>query len=372
MSVLKKLIPAVLVAAGLIAGLAYLLRPVAIVAPVTRGLAVNAVPASVGVQAERALPLLSEAGGRLLAEDFNLDPGRRVAPGEVLARLDARALQLEIDRIEGEIAAVRRRVEIGSPMERDLENARDALAAAERQAAAGRLAEAEFTRQRRQVAGLAQRLELERAADEQTIRGSENTLAAKRLQLEAMTIRAPMAGQISEVFVNPGQLIGERTELATLIMSTRTVEARVSEENFAGIEIGQKASVRFLTYGDRTYDAKVAKILPTADPATQRYLVHLEVDIEPGQLAPGITGEASIVIGTRPNALILPRRALVGGAVLVVEDGRVRRRPIRTGFASLNAIEVTDGLKEGDLVVVEELDRFRDGDRVKGSLAPGY
>src|SRR5690606_37334579 len=113
------------------------------------------------------------------------------------------------------------------------------------------------------------------------------------------------------------------------------------------------------------YPARVDKILPTADPDTQRYSVFLEVEIDPEILVPGITGDVSIVAGEHQNTLIIPRRALFGNNVFVVTNGRVELRQVQTGFTSLNHVAILDGLSEGELVVVDQLDTFRDGDRVR-------
>src|SRR4051812_35013477 len=74
-------------------------RPTARVAVVTKGKAVNAVPGSVTVRAEYEQPLVSEVPGRVIEQDFNLDPGRKVRKGEVLARIDPTDLELDIESI---------------------------------------------------------------------------------------------------------------------------------------------------------------------------------------------------------------------------------------------------------------------------------
>ena len=184
-----------------------------------------------------------------------------------------------------------------------------------------------------------------------------------------MTVRAPFDGVVSEVIARPGDLIGGGSPIARLISTSRTVEARISEENFAGIAVGQSAAVRFLGYGDELYEATVAQILPTADAETQRYVVYLRVVVDPVLLVPGITGEVSIVVGERDNTLIIPRRALFGSNVYVVTGGVVELRQVRTGFTSLNAVEITEGLVEGELVIVDRIDIFRAGDRINTVLA---
>src|SRR3989304_3688521 len=93
------------VAAALIAGLALtvymVVRPVARVAVVKRGRAVNGVPGSVTVQAERDIDIKSEYAGRII--QTSLDRGRVVRRGDVLARLDTAGLELEIGRVKSDL-----------------------------------------------------------------------------------------------------------------------------------------------------------------------------------------------------------------------------------------------------------------------------
>ena len=79
---------------------------------------------------------------------------------------------------------------------------------------------------------------------------------------------------------------------------------------------------------------------------------------------PGLTGEVNVIVGSREAQALVPRRALFGNNIYVVEGGRVRLRKVEVGYVSLNIAEITSGLAAGDLVIVEELDKYRDGDRV--------
>jgi RND family efflux transporter MFP subunit len=191
-----------------------------------------------------------------------------------------------------------------------------------------------------------------------------------RRDRDKMTITAPFDGVVSKVLARPGALIDIGTPIAVLISTNRTVVARISEEDFAGIRLGQKASVRFLGYGDELHRASVSKILPTADPDTQRYEVFLNVDFPVELLIPGLTGEVSIVVGEHENALIVPRRALFGNSLFVVKNGVVRLRQVAVGYIGLNEAEILAGVEEGERVIVDEIDRFRDGDHVRSTILP--
>lgn len=360
-----------LIAIGFVAFAAWLvsyyMRPTAIVEPVTIGGAINAVPGSVTAYAEYQTDLKSEIAGRMVKSVLTL--GLVVQKGDYLASLDSGDLQLEIRQLESDYEAHKRRVAIGSSLKLELESSQEDLANKKSQMKFGSVSEVEITRLERLVKQNEQRVALEQVENDQKSATFSNRLDVLRRQLQKMTFTASFDGVVSAIYARPGDLIGSNTPIATIISTSRNVEAKVSEENFAGIKVGQKASVRFLGYGAQLYGASVAKILPTADPETQRYIVYLNVDLPPDKLVPGITGEVNIVIDERENRLIVPRRALRGDELLVVKDNRVESRKVKVGYVSLNQAEIVSGVKEGEQVIVEELDRFRAGDTVRPAVA---
>lgn len=285
-----------------------------------------------------------------------------------MIRLDTRDLELEIKANEDSLKTAKDRRAVGSLIEFELANARVDLSNAERASKDGTVSRQALDRAASNVRGIERRLAIEKVETDASIAALENSLEVRRLRLERMTVKSPANGQVSEVLAYPGDIIGGESVVATLISRERLVEARISEENFAGIKVGDKASIRFLGYGPQLYGARVIKVLPTADPATQRYVVHLEVDLDAAKLVPGLTGDVSIVIDTHPDTRVIPRRALFGDKVYVVNEGTVELRTVKTGFTDLNTVEILDGLKEGELVLVEQLDLVRAGDKVRPRL----
>lgn len=355
---------AIAVLAAIVWGVGFLLRPVAAVAPAVRGKAVNNVTGTVEVKAEFANELKSEVAGRVL--DSALDVGKRVFRGDVLVQLDPGDIDLELERIKNEVVAAKRKVEVGSTLRADVLNMRDTVASFTRQAEAGTYPKVELEKQRRSLQQLEQRMDLDEVNLKLALENLENSYRAKERERAKMTITAPADGVVTTVYARAGDLIGGNSPIATIMAVTRTVEAKLSEERFAGVKVGQKASVRFLTYGADQYNAVVSKILPSADSSTQRYTVFLDVVLPEGRtLVPGLTGEASIVISERPNAVLIPRRALVGDYVYVVNGSKLELRKVQKGYESLNLVEIVKGLAQDELVVVEQQDRFRDGDRVR-------
>jgi RND family efflux transporter MFP subunit len=356
----------VFVLIALAVALIYFTRPVAKVVRVVRGKAVDAVPGSVIVNAEYEMELKSELGGHLIKSA--LDEGKHVQKGEFLVQLDAGDIDVEIEKLQLDEDTLKKRIAVGSPAQLQLDGAKVAFADVERMHKLGQMSDSDFESQQRSFESVQWQLKLEQIGNQNLIDTDENALKAKRRERDKMTITAPFDGVVSKVLARPGALIDMGAPIAILISTSRTVVARISEEDFTGIRLGQKASVRFLGYGNELYRASVSKILPTADPETQRYEVFLNVDLPLERLIPGLTGEVSIVVGEHENTLIVPRRALFGNSLFVVKNSRVRLRNVTVGYVGLNEAEILGGVEEGERVIVEDIDQFRDGENVRSII----
>lgn len=339
-----------------------MIRQEAVVVAAKLDRAINAVPGSLTVVAERSLDVRAEVGGRVIKNHMELSA--TVKEGGLLAEIDPTDLDLEIEQLRTDYEAARKRIAIGSATTFELIEAKEQLENAERRFNQGGITAADLERARRAVLQTEQKIELETVANQQSLSRYETELKVKERRREKMMIRSPVEGVIAAVRTVVGDLIGDNTPIATILADTRIIEAKISEENFSGIRVGQKATVRFLGYNDTLYGARVEKILPSADPLTQRYIVHLSVDVDTRLLVPGITGEVNIVIDARDDAVIIPTRAVFGRNVFVVKDGVVELRTVVPGFTSMNETEVLEGVQVGERVVVENIDLFRDGDRV--------
>jgi RND family efflux transporter MFP subunit len=348
-------------------GVSYAFRPTAMVVAVARGISVKSVPGTVEVKAEFDRELKSAVGGRVKSSELKI--GERVMKNDVLVQIDTSDVDLEIERIRNDIVAATKKVELGSPFRQDVENSRDTLDNYERQTKVGNYPAAEFAKQRRLHQQLENRMNLDEVNNKVALDNLENALRSKQLEKSKMTITAPSDGVLTAVLARPGDLIDRNTAIANYIAVSRTVEGKMSEENFKDVKVGQKATVRFLTFGQDHYNAVISKVLPSADPTTQRYSVYLDVALPEGRvLTPGITGEMTVIIDQRGNSMQIPPRALVGEYVYVLDGSKLVLRKVVKGFESMNLVEIVSGLNVGDRVVVEQQDRFREGERVRTKL----
>jgi RND family efflux transporter MFP subunit len=364
---LKLLIVLVVVGAGTAAAV-YYSRPVVAVVAVSRRKASNVVPGSVVVDAARVSPITSEVEGKVSATQ--LEPGVTVKEGEVVARLDTGDIQLEIDRIKSELDGMRAtaatNLELNKQAALTEEEKFDAI---KRDYDRKNIADLAFKQAQRAFdVGKQQRAKTE-ADDKLRVEALDNALKVALRKKEKMEIRAPFDGTISEVFAWKNDFVAAKGFIATVIAQERRVRAKISEENFAAIKVGDKAEVSFLGYRGQKFNATVTQKLPTAEADTQRYTVYLKVEIPAAQLLANLTGDVGITVDERPNALLVPRLAMWDGYVRVIENGRAFERKLETGFVGLNQVEVLKGVKEGDLIVVQDPDKLENGQRVRVALA---
>lgn len=191
-----------------------------------------------------------------------------------------------------------------------------------------------------------------------------------RLALGDTRIAAPDTGVVVERRVEPGNLAVVGQTLLVLDDPGRyRLEAEVGESAVGGVRLGQAAPVVVDALG-RTFEARVAEMIPAADPASRSVTVKLDLPATPG-LRSGIFGRARFPAGER-KALLVPAGAVVErgqlAAVYVVDAESVARlRLVTAGRRRGDRIEILSGLHPGERVVSEGAERVTDGGRVEAA-----
>ncbi|MEM7791152.1 MAG: efflux RND transporter periplasmic adaptor subunit [Verrucomicrobiota bacterium] len=332
---------------------------------VVRDTAIDAVPSVVNVRSDFAITLSSEESGRVDTSNMNL--GSIVSKGDLILTIDSTDLQIDADILKADIANLEARLALNTAKQTELKKREEDLENNERLFASGNFPELEIIRQRRELTVFKEAQELEALQEEQELNDLNSQLLRIERRLEKTKIYSPTDGIITEIFAYPGELVNTGSALATIFSKAIIVEAKINEEDFAGVKPGQDATVRFLTYGNKLYKAKVSRVLPTADKETQQYTIFLDVAIPEERLLPGLSGEASIIRERKPDSLVIPRRALLGNFVFKVVDEKAVFTPVKVGVRSLNYVEITEGLKDGEIVVTDGMESLKDGDAVRGT-----
>jgi HlyD family secretion protein len=347
------------------------LQGTARVKPVNRDMAVDAVTGSVVVQADGGFKeLRSEAAGKVVVA--NIKPGSHFRKGDVLVQLDTTELDRQVADTKRKFESDRARARIVLDNNPEKKVAQEKLETVRRLFQLGNASEDDVKTLQRALDAIETRLKLTDFDDQKAEADFKVAMEGFELLREKMRVTAPFDGTIHNdgAMTWEGALINAGQAVTQVFSRRRVVVAKISEESFGRVRVGQVARVRLLTYGSQTFDGVVSELLPTADDA-QRFTVYVDVKADPEVLKPLSTGEVTITVDQRPNQMMVLRRAVFdSNKVLIVRDGRVERREVEIGYVALNVVEVRKGLEVGDLVVVDRLEEFRPGQRVSTERVP--
>ena len=184
-------------------------------------------------------------------------------------------------------------------------------------------------------------------------------------RVDELTVRAPVNGFIGTLSVANRSVVQANTALMTLVdLSQLEVELEVPETYVADIGLGMSAEIE-------TGAIKASGKLSALSPEVVKNQVLARVRFngeQPAGLRQNQRVTARLLIDEKPNVLMLARGPFVeaegGRFAYIVRDGVAIRTPIRMGATSVSAVEIVDGLKLGDKVVVAGTEAFENAARV--------
>jgi membrane fusion protein (multidrug efflux system) len=280
------------------------------------------------VRAAESVEIVSEISGKIAAIHF--DEGARVAPGQLLLKID------------------------------------DSELLAERQRAVYRVELAERAEARQQ-----QLLDDGVISSEtyDVALGELNVLRAELQLIEAQLlkteIRAPFGGVIGLRWVSPGSYLSSQTRIASLhdldpVKLDFSVPARYS----ALMRIGDQIS--FTVEGiDRVFTGRIYAIEPSVDAASRSLRMRAESSNSDGVLLPGTFANVDLTVRSVSDALTVPAIAVIpelgGKKVFIYRDGLAEPVAVTTGIRNEREVQITSGLDEGDLVIISGILQLQPG-----------
>ena len=182
---------------------------------------------------------------------------------------------------------------------------------------------------------------------------------AARARLAQATLHAPADGRVLLRQVEPGQIVQPGKALLSLALAGPTqLVAQVDERFLEQLRPGQSASVLADAFPEQRFTAQVLSLAPAVDAARGAVEVKFALTgTVPAFLREDMTLSVEVETARRDTALVLPQSAVRTSAngeqfeVLVVEQGRARARALRLGLRTLGAVEVLEGLAQGELVL---------------------
>ncbi len=311
------------------------------VAPVTKGTLAATVSATGTVVSRNDARLAAEVSGRL---DWVAEPGAKVAIGAPLARVDARALELQLRENDAQIARLAANAELLDTQLARLNALPTGIASKSQiDEAAARLAMARHE------------LDEARAARERT-----------RHLIARAVIRAPFPGHVAERIRQLGEFVGAGTEVLRLT-NTGNVEvvARAPVADAGHLAVGQSVTVR----GEaRQAESKIRAIVPVGDERSRMIEVRIAMSAEGWPIGSAV--RVDLPAARQIAGLMVPRDAVIvradGAHVYRVASGNVAERvAVHVGNGDSIRVEIKGGLAAGDRVVVRGGERLRPGQPVR-------
>lgn len=335
----------------------------------------------------------SEAEGRV--SHLYTDLGDRVKAGQVLVGLDREKLQYNYDQQKA--ALDRALAQFGAPdtthlpafeMTPDVQRAKAELVQAQQ---AYDRAAALNSRQLLPKQGLDDAeamLQTKKAGYETALQNAKNLRAnidasdasaklADR-QLRDADIRAPFDGYVSQRLVNLGQFVKNQTPVMSVVrVDPLKVTAEIPEKMAPWMKVGQPVELHVDAYPDRKFVGTLSRISPAVNTATRAFPFEALVPNIDALLKPGTFARVHIESNKVDQVLTVSYTAIqyrYGVNRLFVVDGdHLSVRELKVGERVGDRIEVTAGVKPGEVVALTDVDKLVDGERVtaeRGAMAP--
>lgn len=294
----------------------------------TRGKAVKAVYASGLVEAEVMLPISSKFTAKLI--ELDVDENAVVKKGQQLANLGAMEQQYDIQDLRAKEEYARIELERNRILYSKEAIAKEAL---------------------------------DKAASDYS--------SAKALRLSAETqtdynnLYAPADGIIIKRDGEVGQLIPANQPIFWFAAnSDLRVTADVDEEDIAAVKPGQKVLIQADSFPDKIFQGQLQSITQKGDPIARTFRARIKfIDAAPFMI--GMNVETNIIISESDNALLIPSNAVVQNYVWTVEDGTLKKTPIKFGAKGLDTTEVLEGLTDDSIVVINPAKNLVAGKKVR-------
>ena len=190
----------------------------------------------------------------------------------------------------------------------------------------------------------------------------------KQKQLDELKVRAGIVGVLTELPLQVGQHVTPGTELAKVVQPNHLIaELKIAETQARDVQIGQPSLID-------THNGTVDGTVMRVDPAVQNGTVTVDVKLTgelPKGARPDLSVDGTINLENLKNVLYVGRPAFgqedsTISLFKLDPDGKgAVRVPVKVGRASVNSIQVLEGLKEGDTVILSDMSREDNTDRIR-------
>jgi len=325
------------------------------------------------VVAQRKAAVASKVTGRLVA--LMVEEGSRVKEGQIIARLENEDVIAARDQAEANLKLTRANLE---GVKAELEDVSRIYHRNKGLSERGIIPRAEYDTSEARY--LKTRASL--AAAEAAVNVGSATLQAAQVAVEYTLVRAPFDAvvltknaDIGDIITPLGAAANAKAAVVTIAdLGSLQVEADVSETNLGLVKAGQPCEILLDALPDSRFRGVVHTIVPTADRTKATIMVKVRFLTKDPRILPEMRAKVSFL--SRPvkpeeekPRTAVSRSALVShgsnSTIFVIQGDRVVETPVRIGEELGEMIEILDGVKAGERVVVKPTGRLKNGSRIK-------
>lgn len=191
-------------------------------------------------------------------------------------------------------------------------------------------------------------------------------LAQEKVALDKTVIRAPFAGVAGLRQVSPGAYVNKGDDIVRLDALARLkVEVPVPEIYLPKVRVGLPVTVTVDALPGQSFGGTVHAIDPVIDSVSRNVRVRARIANPKNVLKPGMFARVSADLGGKASAILVPEQVIVpradGSYVFVVIDGKAQLRPVKLGRREPGRVEVVEGLKAGETIVLDGQIKLRPG-----------
>ena len=208
------------------------------------------------------------------------------------------------------------------------------------------------------------------SAETLVIQAQASADLAKKM-LSYATIIAPIAGIISKLNLDPGNIVAPAVSICEIVdMHSVKAVVYVIESDLPKVEVGREVSINVDSW-DEPFSGRISEISPVLDISSRSAKVEIVLSNPDLRLKPGMFSKVTIPLQIRKGAIILSRsaiiRSVVSGeySVFIIDSGISKQRQIGLGLSKGDIVEIRSGLSRGEQVVTAGQHSLRDGDKVK-------
>jgi RND family efflux transporter MFP subunit len=329
-------------------------------APVTRQEVVDYITVVGNLVGEATVDIVPRVAGRI--ETIPVKLGDRVAKGQLIAKIEDREIREQINQAQATLDVNKANV---TQRENEVQVQQIALDRAKTTFEKGLTSRQILEDAEARYNAAISQLNVAKAQQSQT----QFRIDELRITLSNTSVVAPTAGFVSRRMLDAGAFANANTVLLTIvdIDSVRLV-ANLVEKGFKKVVPGVEAKVQVDTFPGEDFSGKVSRVAPVFDPATRTAQMEIEVPNPGFRLKPGMYARVRLTLERRPNALTVPRNAVVDlegkRGVFFVNEGVAKFMEVATGLTDGERMEILSGLDENQRVITTGALALRDGDRV--------